>query len=364
MLALATKRFNQILSFVATHERKIGAGLFAFGFLTDLLTFTLLPLPYINIFFASYLLLVAVCAFGANLIPKLNLRDSWWKKTLAVLFPLGVQYALGGLLSGFVVFYAAHSVIAVSWPFILLLGAVYFGNEYFRKKRDHLIFQTILFYFALYAYLIFALPFYLGTIGPWVFLGSTILTILIFAVFLFLISLINKEKTDSYLLRIGQIAGGVTFAIVGAYFVGAIPPIPLALSHAGVYQSLYRSGDSYYLEKESKEWWQILDTSVSVPRGSSLYAFSAVKAPTTFGSTVVHRWERKRESDGKWVTMSKIAFPIHGGRTEGYRGYSLKENVEAGEWRVSIETKNGQVIGRVGFSVVYGAPETLTQEVR
>ncbi|MCF1193471.1 DUF2914 domain-containing protein, partial [Mangrovimonas sp. AS39] len=54
---------------------------------------------------------------------------------------------------------------------------------------------------------------------------------------------------------------------------------------------------------------------------------------------------------GKWVSGSKISFPIKGGRNEGYRGFSKKENVFSGKWRVDIETERGQVVGRVRFDI-------------
>ena len=348
-MTLAT-RFDAVLAFAARNERKLGAALFAFGFLTDLLTFTLLPLPYINIFFASYLVLVAVCTFGANLIMRFNAQDVWWRKTLAVVFPLGVQYALGGLLSGFVVFYASHSVIAVSWPFLLLLILVYVGNEYYRKQREHLIFQTALFYFALYAYAIFALPLFVGTIGPWVFLGSTVAALIIFALFLYLLYVVNKTRSQENLKPAGKAAIGITLLVSLAYFTGAIPPLPLALADSGVYHAVTYQAGAYVLQSEApRPWWHLGTPEVHITPGDPLYAFSAVVAPASFGSTVVHRWERSTENG--WVTENVVAFPISGGRQGGYRGYSEKTNVTPGLWRVSIETAGGQVIGRFGFSV-------------
>jgi len=343
--------FNEALSFASRNERKLGAGLFAFGFLTDLLTFTLLPLSVINIFFASYLVLAAVCTFGANVMTRFALNETWWRKTLTVLFPLGVQYALGGLLSGFVVFYASHSVVAVSWPFLALLAVVYFGNEYFRKQREHLIFQTILFFFALYAYAIFALPLIIGSIGPWIFVGSTLAALLLFALFLWLLRLVNQARAKENLRPIAVITLAITLLVSGAYFTGVIPPLPLALAESGIYHAVARTPSGYSLKTEGeRSWWEFWAPTLHVVPGSPLYAYSAIAAPASFGSTVVHRWEYL-DGRGRWITESRIAFPITGGRQGGYRGYSAKENLAEGNWRVSIETSGGQVIGRIGFMV-------------
>ena len=58
----------------------------------------------------------------------------------------------------------------------------------------------------------------------------------------------------------------------------------------------------------------------------------------------------------EWISASRISFPIRGGREEGYRGFSQKSNVFPGSWRVYVETKDGQIIGRIRFDVVAGSP--------
>jgi hypothetical protein len=347
--------FQRLLSFAARNERRLGAGLFALGFLTDLFTFGLLPVTVVNYFFLTYLSLAALCTFGTHFFSNAKeeiegKRVPWWKKTLSVLFPLGAQYALGGLLSGFFVFYAAHSVILASWPFLLLLLTVYAGNEYFRMHKAHLVFQTALFFFALYAYLIFALPLYLGFIGPWMFALSTLVSAAVFAALLWLLYITNKKRVATYIRPIGYSALGIIVAISTSYATGLVPPIPLALVDAGIYHSLTRVPEGYLVQKETDSpWWNILPPTVHAVPGQAIYAYSAVGAPIQFSSTVVHRWERK--SSKGWVTESRIAFPISGGRDGGYRGYSVKSNTVPGAWRVSVETAGGQVIGRIRFDI-------------
>lgn len=345
-----TSTFSRVLAWAARHERRLGAVLFALGFITDLLTFGLLPVEVVSIFFLSYLILAAITTFGTHLISVYKERDVWWRKTLAVLFPLGAQYALGGLFSGFVVFYTKSSVVAVSWPFILLLALVYFGNEYFRKHKEHLVFQTVLFFFALYAYLIFALPLVLHHIGPWIFVGSTVATIALFALFMLLLRLVNEKRFRESAKHIMASCAGVVALVSGSYFIGLIPPIPLALTDSGVYHSLTKTAGGYTAQGEApKEWWDIRTQIVHHTPGNFVYAYSAVSSPISFSSTVVHRWQRK--VNGSWVTESRISFPITGGREGGYRGYSAKANLAPGEWLVSVETEGGQVIGRIRFDI-------------
>lgn len=355
--------FSNFLSWAAAHERSLGAALFGLGFLTDLLTFGLLPVGVVNIFFLSYLALAAVCTFGTHIVSVFRERDLWWRKLLSVLFPLGAQYALGGLLSGFVVFYAKSSVIAVSWPFLLLLVVVYGGNEYFRKHREQLTFQTVLFFFALYAYCIFALPLIVHSLGPWVFAGSTLMAALLFGLFLYLLKLANAPRYKESRPPIIAWSVGVLLVINAAYFTGLIPPIPLAVSHADIYHQLTPVPGGYaVLTDADKPWWNPFSRTIPHVAGTPLYAFSSVKAPVQFSTNVVHEWERYDERTGKWARESRVSFPISGGREDGYRGYSVKDNPAPGKWQLLIKTANGQVIGRIAFRVEEVATVSLNRK--
>jgi hypothetical protein len=53
----------------------------------------------------------------------------------------------------------------------------------------------------------------------------------------------------------------------------------------------------------------------------------------------------------KWVSVTRITFPIRGGRDGGYRGFSVKENLFEGRWRVDVKTERNQIIGRMKFNI-------------
>jgi hypothetical protein len=346
--------FDKILAWAARHERRLGAALFAFGFLTDIFTFGLLPVGVVNIFFVAYLTLAAVCTFGTHILPFTEEANytAWWKRTFAVLFPLGAQYAIGGLLSGMVVFYTKSSVLSVSWPFILLIATAYVGSEYFRMYKHYLIFQTALFFFTLYAYAIFALPLMLGQLGPWIFAGSTVAALSIFSLFLFVLRSVNRNRFEQSFKQIASACLGIVIALNIAYFTELIPPIPLALADSGVYHTIVKVPDGYRAEgEEARPWWDIRPSVIHHVPGTLVYAYSAIQAPISFSSKVVHRWEYFDPTEKDWITESRIAFPISGGRAGGYRGYTERDTLTPGKWRVSVETPNGQVIGRIRFDV-------------
>ncbi|MGB4076402.1 MAG: DUF2914 domain-containing protein [Minisyncoccia bacterium] len=351
--------FSNTLAWAAHNERKLGAGLFAFGFFTDFFTFGLLPVGIVVWIFSLYLVLAFAAAVGAYTFARED-AGSLWKRALRISFPLLLQYAFGGLLSGLVVFYTAHSVVAASWPFLLMLALVYAGNEYFRMHKHLLVFQTTLLFFTLYACSVFVLPILVGTIGPLVFLGSTVLALVLFALFIYALHRIDPERIRRERTLVLHTVGAIVLLVCGSYFSGVIPPIPLAMRDGGMYHSLTKMQGKYVVSTEApREWWDIRTKVLHVAPESVLYAYSAVAAPLSFSSTVMHRWEKR--VNGEWITMSRISFPISGGREGGYRGYSAKGNLEEGQWRVSVETPQGQAIGRIRFDVerVEQAPTLL-----
>lgn len=352
--------FKHVVAFLEKHERPLGALLFAFGFLTDLFTFGTLPPETINWFFIVYLTLALLSMLATQYMRFHTSRKHWWEKSLAVFPPLLVQYAFGGLFSGFVVFYARSSVLGVSWPFLLLLLLMYAGNEYFRKERAHFLFQTLLFFVALYAYTIFALPFYTHHIGVLYFFLSTLCALLGFALVVYLLYLIERSNVLENLKLLGVSAGTVTGVICLSYVFGLIPPLPLALSDIGVYHAVEKQTDGTYTVtvEEKDPWWHIGAREVTIREGEPLSVFSSVHAPIAFSNSVSHVWEHYDERTRSWRRAGTVTFPMSGGRARGYRGFSTKEQVPEGKWRVTVETLSGQAIGRIRFDV------TVTDAIR
>ena len=178
-----TAAISRILAWAAKNERHLGAAAFVLGFGVDLFTFTVLSVVYANLAFATYISLAAgAIAIGSSL-PRSREYVSAWARGISILAPLAAQYAIGSLLSGFMIFYTKSAELSASWPFLVLLALVFIGNEYFRTYYKHLAFQISLLFFALYAYLIFAIPLIVDRLGPLVFLGSTAASILLFALY-------------------------------------------------------------------------------------------------------------------------------------------------------------------------------------
>lgn len=357
---------SYVLGFIQRHEHRLSTLVFTVGFVTDVLTFTLLDLPVVNLLFIGYLAAAAFFTFIAHVMREHNETAMSWQRTAAVLSPLAANFTIGGLLSGFLIFYTKSAAFSVSWPFLLLLATIFLGNEFFRTYRSHLVFQTVLFFFALYAYLIFALPLYVNRLGPKIFLISTGIAIAAFAIFVCSLGVGNHKKLEETFWRIIAGTATVVAAVVFLYFSGLVPPIPLTAKEAGIYQSVLHTTEGYQVTHEgSSRWSRFLSRTVHHVPGTPLYAYSAIFAPTAFSANVVHRWERYDDARQAWVTESMIAFTLSGGRAGGYRGYSIKDDPGPGKWRVTIETTEGQTIGRLNFTIenVSTSP-TLYTDVR
>ena len=138
------------------------------------------------------------------------------------------------------------------------------------------------------------------------------------------------------------------------YFANVIPPIPLSLREAGVYHSVERLEDNKYeLQQEEQSFLEKITPGqkIHITDGGKVYVFSSIFAPADLKANIIHRWEYYNPKLEKWVVRDRLSFPIKGGRDAGYRGFSVKSNVEPGKWRVSVETERGQVMGIIKFEI-------------
>lgn len=358
--------FRRLFAWIQKYERHLSVVAMLGGILLDQLFFERVDLWQTQAVFAGYTL---TCFISIPLLHWIEERAARgvprprWRS----LVPLATQFALGGFWSGFLVFYGRSAVLGASWPFLLVLILILIGNEYFARYHTRLVFTSVLFFFALYSYAIFAVPVYTGTIGPWTFLGSTLLAFGLFALFTMFLRFVGHSRFRASVWQIRLGAGLVVAFMVTAYFTSILPPLPLAAKAVGVYHSVTREGDTYVARMEAQPWYQgLLGTpeQLHTVAGESLYAYSAVFAPIKLTTTISHEWQKYNESTKAWDTISNVSFPISGGRDGGYRGYSAKAEPTAGRWRVNIKTDDGRLIARVPFVVVpVSLPPTQTDKV-
>jgi drug/metabolite transporter (DMT)-like permease len=348
--------WRRMFIFWQKYEHHLGVGAIATGFAFDLFL-AKRPDSVID----NALLLTYLFVAGAFII-ILNLREVRRKENMSVepLFLLLIlQFCFGGLASNLLVLYGHSGTIGGSVLFLGLLLALVFGNEYLRSRYVRLRFNIAVYYFLLLTYCIIAVPtFIFHSLGTWVFVGSGLISLAVMAGFLFVLYTAVLRKTARGLSDALMIVGAIFCLFSGLYFLDIIPPVPLSLKNIGVYHSvLKQSGGGYFATYEAAQWYVFWrDTSATYTinaqdGGNVASCFSSVFAPTDLNTAIYHRWEEYDSEAGRWQTMSRISFPISGGRAAGYEGYTIK-SVTPGEWRCDVESQSGALIGRVSFTVV------------
>lgn len=347
-------KFSEILEWFRENERRLAPVAFLAGFVWDSLTLRRVDLLYDNLVFIFYLLVAGAGILLVNLYREGKLRSGFLER-YGEFIPLPVQFAFGGLFSGFFIFYSRSGTFVGSWPFLLLLGLLLVGNEFFRKRYLRLAFQAVIYFIAVFSYAALILPAILGRMGPDIFLLSGAVSLVFIAGFLFLVSRISRNKfSESWKSAWAGIAA-IYFLLNFLYFTALIPPIPLSLKEIGVYHSVKRIGDLYEVRFEPAPRYMFWREESRVFRRAAqepVYVFSSVFAPTRLSVRIFHRWSYFDQEKNAWVSTDRLSFPISGGRDGGYRGWTLKQNIFPGRWRVDVETERGELLGRVNLEVV------------
>lgn len=343
-------QFQSLKQFFDRYERRLSFAFLIGGFIFD--NFTLQRVDFLldNLVLLFYLVLVAL---GIILV---NLKAG----KLSYAAPYAMQFAFGGLFSGYIVFYFRSASLTISWPFLLMLAVFFIGNEFFRKRYELLAFHLAIFFVAVFSYSIFSLPVIFHRLGADIFISSGLVSLAIVAGLIYFIKKNTPERIAGHRTLIFGIIGAIYLAFNIFYFTNIIPPIPLALKEAGIYHRVERTSDGYLLLAEKRAWYEIFTKNrVHLPLDQPVYAYSSVFAPTKLESPIFHRWSFYDEKREKWVEAGRIGFLITGGRDGGYRGYSVKKSIMPGRWRVDVITERGQVIGRMQFWAVIA--ETLPE---
>lgn len=351
--------FKNIRAYLETHPGHASVAALLLGFVWDSLTFGRADQIFGNVVFVAYLLISAMAMLLLSFYRRRN------RAAPLYLSPL-LNFAFGNIASGLLVVYGHSGSFEGSWLFFTVLLAFIVGNEFARSSRAEFTFHISAWYFLLFAYLAVIVPVLLGRIGPTVFILSALASLAITSVFLVLLSLLLPKNAVINVRDTAQSIILVCAFMSGLYATNVMPPVPLSLTDIGVYHAIERlpSGD-YAGVFEAPQWHEFFRSTGKVftrPVGTGAYCFSAVFAPVRLSTGILHHWERYDTGAEEWQTRAKISFPLTGGRTDGYRGYTMKSDLDEGYWRCSVETEGGALVGRTTFKVVRGEPE-LTARV-
>lgn len=325
------------------------------GFVLDATQLPSIEHPFTQYISFFYFALAGVALIIFQSVSAGKLRSAFFTRVEPFLPPI-IQFVFGGLLSVVFVYYFRSAELGVSWPLIIILGALIAGNELIKKTTTRLEFQIAVLFLLFLFFSIFYIPLLTGSIGTLTFFFSVLLSSVVLAGFIVLLSLVAWGKIKETVRRLLLTVTGIAVLVIGLYFLNIIPPIPLVGKAANVYHSISRDSSGNYVGRSEQQ--NFLESSFFVffpptyhrTSGEAVYFFSAVFAPLQLHTPIKHVWQYK-DANNTWVTSSEISFPLSGGRKEGYRGYSEKFVAQAGLWRVLVQTEDGRTISRKKFYI-------------
>lgn len=344
-------KFSQLMK---ASMRHINTLLFIGGFIFDLV---ILPDAghVATIWIGSiYLGIVAFSIAAREWVISRNTATETERKMFSFL-TFAIAYFSGSALS-FVCVYAIRSAIfAVSWPLLLVLLLCVLANELVSSHHFRFNLDVGVFLIALFFFVVFNVPILLKVQNDVTFLLSTGIAIGISLLYVYCVSF-TSESAQEEAPRSYALAVGIPMFIGMLYFLNVIPAVPLSLAEAGVYHSVVReeSGIFRALQEDDTRVFSILRTPLYhlSTSDTGAYFFSAVSAPAELTAPISHVWEYYDEVNHSWVERSTISFTLAGGRENGYRAYSQKENIQEGLWRVTVKVGSKRIIGRMKFYIM------------
>ncbi len=360
----------------ARNEHRISVVSFVGGFAVDALTLTRADRPGENIFVGARILCAALCIVllqrregaaahaGGGTLDRTPEEAHFW-------LVLILQFLFGGLLSTFLIFYFRSAALAASWPFFAIVGAAAIANETHKKHYARIGFQTAFLFLSIYLFAIYFLPVVFGRIGPGMFALSGAAAVLTLGAFFGAVRVLAPGRFHEGRRAAIRAAIGVAVFVNGCYLLGLIPPLPLSLQDAGIYHSVKRtSAGDYAAEAEpSGLLWPAAAFLGAYPpyhalSGEPAYAYSAIFSPISFRTTIVHEWQMYNQTERRWKTKARIPLAVSGGRSAGYRTYSIYTGLAPGRWRVNVKTPGGQTIGRMTFRAKTGTAPRLETRIK
>ncbi|QOD62199.1 DUF2914 domain-containing protein [Polaribacter haliotis] len=340
--------------FLIKHKKYAPLLFFVAGFTWDSLTLGRIDRLYDIVILCTYMTLLTLSIYFYNLVDNEKWKNKFIKRYGKYL-PLAIQFFLGGLSSAYVIYFSRSVSISKTASFFLILIFLLIANELFKKRISNKYLQFCAYFFVNFTFLSFFVPVILKEMNTTIFMISGALSV---ASTLFLIVLVYRSsastRTEIVKWKMFGMILGIYLLINAFYYFRLIPPVPLALDKGLIAHNITKKNDKYIVTYEVDDWYVFWrDHKIDFNRKSNkpVYVFTSVFAPTDLKKKIYHVWKWYNLETKEWKTLDKIGFEIVGGRDSGYRGYSYKNNVIDGEWKVEVVTEENLVLGVVDFNI-------------
>lgn len=341
-------------AFYGRHQRLFPPLFFFGGVVWDLLTLDRIDSWADNLILLAYLIILGGLIIVATIfeyegvIPEKLARFRSW-------LPHTIQFFLGALFSAYVIFYFQSTTLAETALFFGLLVVLLVANEFIHQRLFNLYLIFALYFLACFSFFIFFVPVVTKQMSYQMFVLGGLLSMGVVGSMLIYLKTRNVfARLRQFVFALGLI--GVFFGLLNLFYLQHwIPPVPLAMRHGGIFHYAENKGEVFDLRFEQPAWYEFwIDSNKQFhyTQGDTVFAFAAIFAPTELKKTIYHHWQVFDEQQQAWLSTDRIGYEVVGGRFNGYRGFTRKQRVRPGTWRVDVETDTGRIIGRIPFEIV------------
>ena len=262
------------------------------------------------------------------------------------------HFCLGTLMNLYSIFFLMSASFFSSIVFVAVLFGAVILNEIASIRHHGFVVKVGLYVVSVFCFWSLLIPILLGHVSQFTFILSFLATIGMLV--LFYVRMRRRLRHGVLIRRLLVPGLAVSGLFLALYLAGLIPPVPIAARTLGVYHRVERVGDRFVVSYVPSFWqfWRADDERFEAEPGDLLYVFFAIYSPTNFDDTVFVRWSLDEPGKG-WQDSDRIPIHITGGRREGFRGFTEKQNYSDGNWRVMVETPDGREIARLHFTVTH-----------
>lgn len=346
---------ESLRAFVVKHQKYLPVAFFVGGFIWDSLTLGRIDGWYSNTILFTYLGCLTVALYIYNLKD-----DGRWKNTFLEPYqeyaPYAIQFFLGGLSSAYVIFFFQSVSLTKTMVFFLILVALLFSNELLKHRISNKYLQFGAYFFVNFTFFIFFLPILVGVMNTLLFIISGLVSLVITG---YLVILVYRKspstRNEVHGGKLGAIIFGIYLFINNFYYFNLIPPVPLSLQNGMVAYHVEKEEATFSVTFEQAGIFSLgksYDRTFNYAGKDSVFVYTSIFAPADLKKSVLHHWQWYDPDKALWNSTDRIAYEVTGGRRGGFRGYTYKENVWPGLWKVDVTTEEGLVLGVIEFEIV------------
>ncbi|WP_194765942.1 DUF2914 domain-containing protein [Tamlana sp. I1] len=365
--ALVKYRNSGFSKFIRKHKKYAPILFFIGGFIFDTLTLGRIDRTYDLVVLCFHMSALSLTLYLFNLSDDGKWKDTFLER-FEEYFPLAIQFFFGGLSSAYVIYFSRSVSLSKTASFFVILVVLLLANEFLKKRIANKYLQFSIYYFINFTFFTFMIPVFLRDMGHIIFLISGAVSLVCT---IGLIRIIYRKspstRAEVHLGKLLSIIISIYILINVFYHFKLIPPVPLALQTGIVAHDIKVKNNEYLVTYEQENqfiFWRDYRSEFNYTPNTPIYVFSSVFAPTALEKSIIHRWEYYNETSDQWVFADDISFNIKGGRNDGYRGYSYKNNVKAGLWRVEVITQEELVLGVINFKIIIDPSQKPKQLVQ